>query len=478
MPATRADARPWYALGLLCAANFMVILDAQIVILALPSIEAGLRFPGGGAQWVLSAYLLSFGGLLLLGGRAADLLGRRRVFMAGTALFLLSSLFCGFAWTSGTLISARVIEGVSAAMMAPAALALVMTTFPEGAKRNKALAVWSGTGGLGATAALLIGGVLTDGLGWRWIFFLNVPVALGLLACSPLLLQESRDHDRPRAYDPAGAVTVTAAIALLVYGLVEAPNAGWTSARTAGTLAASAVLLAVFAWIETRSAAALAPPRIFRSRTLVGGNLVILFMAMAAFGMSFVVSLYAQQVLGYSPLVFGVTTAVMPIMAVVGAYTAQAIVTKAGCRPVAVGGMVLLGAGCLLLTRVSVHGSYFGSLFFGLLIFGAGLGACGVACSIAALTGAPEQDSGLASAIVTATFQIGGALGIAIVSTIAVSQTAGFQRLAALTAGFRAGFAVCFVFAVIGLLVALLLLGRTRRSPVESVEATQASAAN
>jgi EmrB/QacA subfamily drug resistance transporter len=459
------DPRRWKALALLCLAFFMVILDAQIVILGLPSIETDLGVSAEGAQWVLSAYLLSFGGLLLLGGRSADLLGRRRMFNIGTALFLVSSLACGFAWSGGVLIGARVVQGVSAAIMAPTALSILTTTFEEGSERNKALGIWSAVGGVGATAALLIGGPLTDGLGWEWIFFINIPVAVGLLVLSPRLLRESRREDSERIYDFPGAASVTAALVLLVYAVVEAPDAGWGAPQTIGLLAASAALVAVFAFVETRSAAPLVPLRIFRSPTLVGGNLVLATLGMVAWGMSLTVSLYAQQVLGYSALEFGLGTAVMTVMAVVGSTAGQAIVTRVGPRWVAAVGLTLTAAGCLLLTQVSVGGSYLGDIFFGLLIFGPGLGATYVAASVATLAGVAEQESGLASALNNAAFQIGGALGSAVVTTVAVSQAEGLESLSGLTEGFQSAFAAAIVFPALGLLCALLLLGKAHVPP-------------
>jgi predicted MFS family arabinose efflux permease len=396
------------------------------------------------------------------------------VFMVGTALFMAASLLCGLAWSGGALVGARVLQGLSAAIMAPTALSILMTTFDEGAERNKALGIWSGIAAFGATAASLVGGPLTDGLGWEWIFFLNVPVAAALLALSPVLLRESRAAGRGRALDPAGAVTVTAALVAAVYAIVEAPDAGWGSGQTLGLLAAAAALAALFVLIEARSAAPLVPLRIFRSGTLAGGNLVMLVLGMLAFGMSYVISLYAQQVLGYSALAFGLSTVIMPAMAAVGSYTGQALVTRTGFRPVAATGMVLLGAACLVLSRVSADGSYFGDIFFGLLLFGPGLGAGAVAASIAALTGVAEREAGLASGINTAAFQIGGALGVAVVSTVAVSRTAGAggadgaDPLAALTEGFRAGFTACVALAVLGLALALLLLRRPRARQIQA----------
>jgi EmrB/QacA subfamily drug resistance transporter len=460
---TTPDPRRWKALALLCSAFFMVILDAQIVILGLPSIEADLGLPASGAQWVLSAYLLSFGGLLLLGGRSADLLGRRRMFMVGTALFLVASAACGFAWSGGVLIAARVVQGVSAAIMAPTALSILMTTFAEGAERNRALGIWSAIGGVGATSALLIGGPLTDGLGWEWIFFINIPVALTLLALSPRLLRESFDPECSRCFDFAGAATITAALVALVYAIVEAPEVGWGDPQTLGLVVASAALLGVFVAVERRSTHPLVPLRIFRSQTLVGGNLVLAALGMAAFGLSLIVSLYAQQVLDYSAIEFGLGTVVMTVGAVVGSTLGQGIVTRVGARAVAAVGFMLTGAGCLLLTRVSAEGSYFGDIFFGLLVFGPGLGATYVAASVATLTGVSERESGLASALNNAAFQIGGALGAAIATTVAISEAAGPNALAALTEGFQAAFGAAIVFSGLGLACALLLLAKARR---------------
>ena len=469
------DPLRWKALALLCTAFFMVILDSAIVVVALPSIEEDLGFSPGDLQWVLSAYLLSFGGLLLLGGRAADLLGRRRVFMAGTALFALASLGCGLAGSDAALIAARVVQGVAAAVMTPTALSIVMTTFEEGAERNKALGVWAAIGGIGATAAWLVGGPITDGLGWEWIFFINVPVALGVVALSPVLLQDSRDRERARRFDVAGAATITAALVALVYAVVEAPEAGWAEARTLGLLGLAALLFALFALIEARSAAPLAPLRVFRSRALVGGNLVLFSLGMLAFGMPFILTQYAQQVLHYSPVEFGFGSVVMPVTAAIGSATGQALATKGGIRSIVMVSMVLTAVGCLLLTQVSVGGSYLGDIFFGLLIFGPGLGAGYVAGSIASLAGVAEAEAGLASGLNNASFQIGGAVGVAILSTVAVSEADGAEPLAALTNGFQSAFAAAIVFAALGLLVAALLLGKLR-GPAPETEAAVAPA--
>jgi EmrB/QacA subfamily drug resistance transporter len=458
MNGTPPDPRRWKALALLCTAFFMVILDSAIVVVALPSIESDLGFSTGDVQWVLSAYLLSFGGLLLLGGRSADLLGRRRVFMAGTGLFALASLGCGFAWDADALIAARVVQGVAAAIMTPTALSIVTTTFEEGAERNKALGIWAAIGGVGATAAWLVGGPITSGLGWEWIFFINVPVGLGLLALSPVLLRESRVRVDRRTFDLAGAVTITAALVLLVYAVVEAPEAGWADGQTLGLLAAAAALIGVFAVVETRSAAPLVPLRILRSRALVGGNLVLIALGMLAFGMPFILTQYAQQVLDYSPVEFGLGSVVMPVMAAIGSTAGQMIVTRVGFRWVSAAGVALTGVGCVVLTQVSVDGGYLGDIFFGLLVFGPGLGAAYVAGSVATLAGVAEAEAGLASGMNNASFQIGGAVGVAIVSTVAVSEANG-TTLVALTEGFQAAFAAAIAFAVVGILAAIALLG-------------------
>ncbi|MDH6492595.1 MFS transporter [Streptomyces sp. SAI-127] len=464
---TAADSRRWYALCLLCVAGFMVILDAQIVVLALPSIADGLGFSASGAQWVMSAYLLSFGGLLLLGGRVADLLGRRRVFMTGTLLFGLSSLLCGFAGTAAVLVGARAVQGVSAAVMAPTALSILLNTFEEGPERNKALALWSGSGGFGATAALLIGGPLTDVLGWQWVFFLNAPVALAMLALSPLLLRESRTEARTRSFDPIGALTATGALVACVYAVVEAPRAGWLSPRTTGLLALAVVLALVFLRTESKAAAPLVPLRLLRSRTVSGANLVVFLLGATAFGMSYTLSQYGQGVLGWSPLRFGLANVVMPLGAVVGSYAGQALVTRIGARPVAVGGLSLSALAALLLSGVPVGGGFLRDLLPALLLFGPGVGACAVAGSIAALTGVGERDSGVASGIQTAAFQIGGAFGVAVVTSASVSHTVGTERLAALTAGYQAAFTACVALAVAGIGCALVLLRAPRSRTAE-----------
>jgi EmrB/QacA subfamily drug resistance transporter len=472
------DPRRWWALALLCGAFFMVVLDATIVLVALPSIQADLGFSEQGLQWVLSAYALTFGGLLLLGGRAADLLGRRRLFMTGVLLFTAASLLCGLAWSPAALLAARVLQGAGAAIMTPTALSIISTTFPDGAERNKALGIWGALGGIGASAAWLIGGPLVDGPGWEWIFFINIPLGLAALALSPRLLRESRGALTRRSYDPGGALTITGALVLLVYALVEAPDAGWGGAQTILLLAGSAVLLAAFALIESRHRAPLVPLRFLRSRTLVGANAVMLLVGAVAVGMPFVLTLYAQQVLGYSALKFGVSSVVLAVSVTVGAIVAQSAILKVGFRLVAATGMALMGAGSLLLTQVSVSGSYFGDIFFGLLVFGPGVGFAFVTATVAALAGVAEHESGLASGLSNTALQIGGALGVAIVTSVAVSSSDdylatndGANPLVVLNEGFQSAFQALVVLAGIGIALALLLLGRPRKAPQEQIEA-------
>jgi EmrB/QacA subfamily drug resistance transporter len=484
MPGVTPDPRRWWALALLCGAFLMVILDAAIVIVALPSIEADLGFSEQGLQWVISAYALTFAGLLLLGGRAADLLGRRRMFVVGVVFFTIASLVCGLAWSPAALIAARVVQGVGAAIMTPTALSIISTTFPEGAERNKALGIWSMMGATGATAAWLIGGPLVEGPGWEWIFFINIPLGLAALALSPLLLRESRAPLARRSYDPAGALTITGALGLLVYAIVEAPDVGWGDAQTLLLVAGSALLLAAFALVESRHRAPLVPLRILRSRTLVGGNLVMLLFGTIAFGTPFILTLYAQQVLGYSAIEFGLGTAVFTVMAAVGSIVSQAVVLRVGFRPVAATGMVLLAAGALILTQVSAGGSYIGDMLLGLIVYGAGIGPAFVTATVAALSGVEEHEAGLASGLSNTAFQIGAALGVAIVTTVAVTRSEnylaandGANPLVVLNEGFQSAFLACVALAAIGAALALLLLGRPRGAAPEPLELEQSPAA-
>jgi MFS family permease len=404
--------------------------------------------------------------------------------MAGVLFFTAASLVCGLAWSPAALLAARVIQGAGAAIMTPTALSIISTTFSEGSERNKALGIWGGLGGIGATAAWLIGGPLVDGPGWRWIFFINIPVGLVALALSRVLLRESRAALTRRSYDPAGALTITGALVLLVYAVVKAPDAGWGDVRTILPLVGSALLLAAFAVIESRHHAPLVPLRILRSRTLAGADAVTVLIGTVAVGMPFVLTLYAQQVLGYSALRFGVGSVVLAVAATAGAIAGQAAVLRAGFRSAAATGMALMGAGSLVLTQVSVHGSYFPDIFFGLLLCGLGIGLAFVTATVAALAGVAGHESGLASGLSNTALQIGTALGVAIVSTVAVSRSKdylaahpGARPLVALTEGYQSAFVACAVLAGIGLALALLLPGRPRKAAHEPPEPVPAAGA-
>ena len=420
-PAPAPDPRRWWALALLCGAFFMVILDAAIVIVALPSIEADLGFSDRGLQWVLSAYALTFGGLLLLGGRAADLLGRRRMLMVGIALFTAASLACGLAWSPAALIAARALQGVGAAIMTPTALSIISTTFPEGPERNKALGIWGMLGGIGATAAWLIGGPLVEGPGWEWIFFINIPLGLAALALSPLLLRESRAALTRRSYDPAGALTITGALVLLVYAVVEAPDAGWARPDDPPVrrLGRAPCCLRADRVATPRAARAAAHPALAHARRGQPRDAPLRHRRLRHAVHPHALRAAGARLLG--PRVRAPARWSFRSGRPSARSSARRPSLKVGFRAVAATGMALMGAGSLLLTQASVGGSYLGDIFFGLLVFGPGIGLAFVTATVAALAGVPEHESGLASGLSNTAFQIGAALGVAIVTTVAVS---------------------------------------------------------
>ena len=462
----------WAALALLVTSYLMVILDVAIVGVAAPSIKADLGFSQGGLQWIVTAYAMTFGGLLLLGGRAADLLGRRRVFMFGTALFTAASLVCGLAWSPEILVAARIVQGLGAAVITPAALSIITTTFTEGSERNKALGAWNAAGGVGGTLGLVIGGVLTDSIGWEWLFFINVPVGLAVLLLSRPLLRESRADVGARTFDLAGALSVTASLILLVYALVEAPEAGWSSAQTTILLAAAALLLITFAGIERRSPAPLVPLGTLRRASLAGGNLLGVLAGASIFGWFFIATLYLQQVLGYSPLKAGLAFAAASLGGLLGPIIGQALATKIGPRPVALIGAALLAAGYLLQRGIDPQSEYVGDLLLPFMLMGVGTGFAFVASVISALEGISEHESGLASGLINTSQQIGGAIGVAVLSTVAVSHTEDVlasqstpQPLAALTEGFQSAYTAAVGLTIGAALVGLLLLGGRRHVP-------------
>jgi EmrB/QacA subfamily drug resistance transporter len=456
--------RKWLALALLCTVQFMVVLDIAIVNVALPSIQTDLGFSQENLQWVISAYALLFGGFLLLGGRAADLLGRRRIFFAGIIVFTVASLLSGLAWSEGALIGSRGLQGLGAAIISPAALSILMTTFAQGKERNTALGAWGAVGAFGAVAGVLLGGVLTDLLSWQWIFFVNVPVGLAALAITPLLISESRDPN-VRSFDVPGAVLVTSGLVVLVYAITQANDFGWGSAKTIGLFAASAALLVGFLGWEARAKDPLMPFSIFRLRTLVGANVAALILGTAMFGMFLMLTLYMQQVLGYSPMRTGVAYLAVAGTAIVWSALAAQLVTRIGVKPVLVVGMTALTAGLVYFTQVSVGGSYLGDLLPGFLLISVGIGFSFVPISIAALAGVKDSEAGLASGLFNTSQQIGGALGIAALSSIATSTTSdevssGTVLNLALTDGFRGAFVWGAAVALVGILVSLFVVSR------------------
>jgi EmrB/QacA subfamily drug resistance transporter len=476
------DPGRWRALALLAAVQFMVVLDASIVNVALPTIKTHLHFSQDDLQWIVNAYTLTFGGFLLLGGRAADLLGRRKVFMVGMALFAGASLAGGFATSTGFLIGARAVQGLGAAIVSPAALAIVTTTFTEGAERNKALGIWGAIAGAGGAAGVLLGGSLTSGLGWEWIFFVNAPIGAAAVLLAPRLLRESRLPERT-SIDVAGAVSVTAGLVVLVYGLVKTDHYGWGSARTIVTIAIALALIAAFVVIELRHRAPLIRLGIFRNRSVTSSNAVGLLVGASLFSMFFFISLYLQQVLGYSAIKTGVSYLPLAFGIIISAGAASQLVTRVGPKPVLVFGLVLVAVGLVLFTRVSAHGGYASDVLLPSVIVAFGLGFSFVPLTISAVAGVEGSEAGLASGLINTAQQVGGALGLAILSTIANTRTSHALASAhgrpdvkhALTEGFQSAFAVGAGFAIAGVVLALFLVRHVRPEEV-SAEALPAAA--
>src|SRR5262245_49621491 len=455
----------------------MVILDVAIVNVALPSIKSDLGFSQTGLQWVITAYAILFGGTLLLGGRLADLLGRRRMFVAGLALFALSSLLCGLAWSSGSLVGFRALQGLGGALLAPAALSLLMTTFAEGRDRNLALGIYGAASGSGAAAGVLLGGLITSYFGWSWIFFINVPVGLAAIALAPLLLRESRADLAHRHFDLAGAVSVTGGLMLLVYGLTRAESDGWTSPVTLGLIGAAAALVAAFVAIESRSRSPLLPLRIFRLRALSAANATMLIVGAVTFSEFFVLTLYVQDVLHYSAVQSGVAFSAFALSVVVTSNLAQFVIGRVGIRATLTAGLALATISVALLTQLPVDGHYFWDLFPAFVLGGAGLGFSFVPITISSLAGVERADAGVASGLVNTSRQIGGAIGLAAISTIAASATASYANAhgvavtspAAAVSGFQTGFDVLGGLLVAAIVVTAVFL-RPARQRVEETE--------
>jgi EmrB/QacA subfamily drug resistance transporter len=480
----------WTALILLCSAQFIVVLDASIVNVALPSIGEGLDFSEQNLPWIVNAYVIAFGGFLLLGGRAADLLGRRRIFIAGLAMVGIASLAAGFSATQGQLIAARAAQGLGAAFVSPAALSIVATLFKDGAERNKALGAWGAVAGSAGAAGVLLGGILTDGLGWEWVLWVNVPVAAIALAFTPGLIPESRSESATRHFDAAGGVSITAGLSLLAYALLDASSSGWGSTKIIGLLAGSVALIGIFVVIELRSKAPLVPFRIFRRRTLTGANVAGLLLGASLFSLFYFLSLYMQQVLGYSAIHAGLSYLPFALTIILAAGLGSQLVTRFGFKPILAIGLALVSLGLLLFSQVSVGGGFLSNILGPSILGGIGLGFGFTTATIAAVSGVEDREQGLASGLINTSNQIGAALGLAVLSTIATSRTddvlaTGSTLPNALTEGFQRAFLGGAVIAALGV-VATLVLIRTRdnkayvemsKAEARKAEATKAEAA-
>jgi EmrB/QacA subfamily drug resistance transporter len=474
---TQAEAKHrWLVLAVVGAAFFMTILDVAIVTVAIPSIQKDLKIAESTVQWTLTAYAITFGGFLLLGGRVSDLLGRRIVFVAGLITFTLASLVCGLSTSADMLIAARAVQGVGAAIISPAALSIVTTTFSEGADRNKALGIWGALGGSGAAAGVLLGGILTKYLGWQWIFFVNVPVGATVLALTRPIVPESKAELGHRSFDTVGAVSVTGGLALLVYAVSKAPDVGWATGRTIGLLVLSAAILAFFVIWELRLAHPLVEFSIFKIRTLTAANVVGFLLGAAIYANFFVLTLYVQQVLGWSALRTGVTFLATAGTAIIWAGVAQALTTRFGPRGIMTAGMAILALTLVGYTRLPVDGHYWPDLLPLYLTFAVGMVFAFVPVSIANFIGVPAHWAGLASGLMNMTQQIGGAIGVAIASTIFTSKakSGGFTP-AAFTSGYHWAFAALVVFAAAGAVTAFVML-RGVKAPAAETEAVGAPA--
>jgi EmrB/QacA subfamily drug resistance transporter len=471
----RMQENRWLTLAIVGAAFFMTVLDVAIVNVAIPSIQRDLNVGETTVQWVLTAYAITFGGFLLLGGRMADLLGRRRIFIVGLVIFTLASLACGLANSAGVLIAARAVQGLGAAIISPAALSIVTTTFEEGAERNKALGIWGALGGSGAAAGVLFGGILTKYLGWEWIFFVNVPVGAIVLLLTLRFVPESHADLGHREFDAAGAVTITASLALVVYAVSKAPDVGWATARTILLLVAAGVLALVSIAIEMRSKAPLVPLRIFRIRSLLAANIVGFLLGAVIFADFFVLTLYVQQVLGWSALETGVTFLATAGTVVIWAGVAQALTTRFGPRPVIVIGLLVLAASMGWYTQIPVDGHFWPDLLPAYLTFALGLAFSFVPVTIAALAQVESREAGLASGLINTNQQVGGAIGVALASTIFISSAksllkTGHSPAAAFTSGYQDAFWMLIALALIGAVAAFVLL-RGTHVPATEVEA-------
>ena len=479
MATAAPDPNRWKALALICTAIFVVVLDVAIVNVALPSIGNDLGFADENLQWVITAYSLTFGGFLLLGGRAADLLGRRKIFMVGLSLFTAASFACGLAQSEAMLIVSRGVQGLGAAIVSPAALSIISVTFTEGKERNKALGAWGGVAGSGAAAGVLFGGILTKYLGWEWIFFVNIPVGVVVLALTTRFVRESRRETDEQRYDVLGALSVTTGLVLLVYAVSEAPDVGWAAFRTIGLIVLAGALLLFFVAWESRVPEPLMPLGIFRNKMLSAANVVSFLLAGGMFGSFLLLTLYMQEVLRLSVLQTGFAFLATAGTAVVMAGPAQMLVTRFGPKLVTLVGLSLLTAGALWYTQIDVDGSYPTDLLPGFLMVGVGIPFSFIPITIAALAGVADREAGLASGLLNTTQQIGGAIGVAVISTVAFTH---FETLiaegnpppVALTEGFQWGFWLTASIWATGLIAAAVLI---RRKDIPATEEASAPTA-
>jgi EmrB/QacA subfamily drug resistance transporter len=466
----------WLILVIACLAQFMVVLDNTIVNVALPSVQHGLHFSAANLPWVVNAYTLIFGGFLMLGGRAADLLGRRRLFVAGVVLFSAASLLNGLSQSSTMLIVGRGLQGLGGALVSPAALSIIMTTFQDTRERTQALGVWSAIAAGGAAFGLLLGGILTDLVSWRWNFFVNVPVGIATVILAFRYVPESVADLGHRRFDALGATTVTAGLLTLVFGIVKAQTWGWGSLQTIAVIGSSLLILTLFLAIENRSKAPLIKLSIFRVRSITAANSTMLLVASAMFGMFFFVSLYVQEILGYSPLKAGLAFLPASLGIIIGAGISQNLVGRFGPRNVAVGGLLLATAGMAVFTQIPVHGTYVANILVGLMPLTIGLGLVFVPVTLLATSGVSNDDAGLASGLFNSAQQVGGSLGLAILSTLAADHTAslishGAVGQAAQAAATVSGYQVAFTAAAVMLAAgAVLLMVLLRRRHLEGVE--------
>ena len=468
----QSETNRWLVLVLVCLAQFMVVLDATITNVALPSIQEDLDFSQGSLQWVINSYTLVFGGFLLLGGRAGDLFGRKRIFLAGVVIFTVASLANGLSQSGEMLIACRALQGLGAALVSPAALSIITTTFAEGEDRAKALGVWSAIAAGGAAFGLLLGGILTDLLSWEWIFFVNVPIGIAAFLLSLRYVPESVAPERPDTVDLPGAISVTAGLMVLVFALVKAQDYGWGSARTLGLGAVAVALLAAFVFIESRSKAPLIRLGIFRSRNISGANTVMLFVIGGMYAFFFLVSLYVQQVLGYSPLEAGLAFLPFTLGIIVGAGVSQPIARRIPVHLIALMGIALAILGLVILRGAGVDGTYLGNLLPGIIPMSIGMGMTFLPLTLVATTGVSASDAGLASGLFNTSQQVGGALGLAVLSTIAATHTTSVleglsgaptqqQRAEAVVEGFQVAYLGGIGLLVLGAVVLVAVL-RTR----------------